>query len=181
VVVRFCEAAVTETSAHELLTEYFEYRANGFPAGPFAYLRSFPRPEQFMPPAGVFLLVELDGAQVGCGGIRAIEGEGPLQPVTGDSEGSTVRVAGNAADARFEAKHLYIKPGVRGHGLGRALLDELERRARGFGGTELVLDTNSNLEAARALYLTSGFESIEPYNDNPNATNWYGKNLSSQR
>jgi len=157
-VVTFRETAVTETAAHELLTEYFEYRAKGFPAGPYAYLRSFPRPEQFVPPAGVFLVVELEGAMVGCGGIRAIEGDAP-------------------ASARFEIKHLYIQPGTRGHGLGRALLDELERRARGFGGTELVLDTNSNLEAARGLYLTSGFESIEPYNDNPNATDWYGKIL----
>lgn len=179
--VTFREAEVDETSAHELLTEYFEARASGFPAGPYAYLRSFPRPEQFVPPAGVFLVVQFDGDDVGCGGIRWIEGDGPLQPVTGDSEGSPVRAAGTPADARFEAKHLYIQPAVRGHGLGRALLHELERRARGLGATELVLDTNSSLEAARGLYLTSGFASIEPYNDNPNATDWYGKNLSSQR
>jgi GNAT superfamily N-acetyltransferase len=159
VVVTFREAVVTETSAHELLTDYFEARANGFPAGPYAYLRSFPRPEQFLPPAGVFLVLELDGADVGCGGIRSIEGD-------------------HATDARFEAKHLYVQPSARGRGLGRALLDELERRARGFGATELVLDTNSNLEAARGLYLTSGFASIEPYNDNPNATDWYGKGLT---
>lgn len=158
--VTFREAVVTETSAHELLTEYFEARAHGFPAGPYAYLRSFPRPEQFVPPVGVFLVVQHGGADVGCGGIRWIDG---------DEETST----------RFEAKHLYIQPSARGHGRGRALLDELERRARGFGARELVLDTNSSLEAARHLYRSGGFESIEPYNDNPNATDWYRKRLSS--
>ncbi|CAN5263720.1 hypothetical protein BH11ACT4_BH11ACT4_14010 [soil metagenome] len=157
--VSFRSVDVSEPSAHELLTEYFQARAEGFPAGPYAYLRSFPRPEQFVPPDGVFLVVQFDAADVGCGGIRRIEPDA-------------------RARARYEAKHIYIKPSYRGHGLGRALLDELERRARGFGATELVLDTNSSLDAARGLYLTSGFAAIEPYNDNPNATDWYGKALS---
>lgn len=154
--VTFRASAVSEPAAHELLTEYFQLRAQGFPAGPDAYLRSYPRPEQFVPPAGVFLVVELDGGDAGCGGIRRIDSEG---------------------GSRYEVKHLYVRPDARGHGLGRALLDELERRARGFGATELVLDTNASLEAARGLYLSSGFASIAPYNDNPNATDWYGKGL----
>jgi GNAT superfamily N-acetyltransferase len=156
--VTFRESAVTDAAAHELLTEYFEARANGFPAGPYAYLRSFPRAEHFVPPAGVFLVVQHGGEDVGCGGIRAVE-------------------AGAPGQVRYEVKHLWIQPRARGLGLGRALLHELERRAADFGTTELVLDTNANLEVARALYLTSGFESIEPYNDNPNATDWYGKKL----
>lgn len=157
--VNFRDAAVTAASAHELLIEYFEARAAGFPAGPYAYLRSLPRPEQFVAPTGAFIVVEHDSGDVGCGGIRKIDGDAP-------------------ADARFEAKHIYIRPAARGHGLGRALLDELERRARGLGATELVLDTNSSLDAARDLYLSSGFEPIEAYNDNPNATDWYRKVLA---
>ena len=160
----FRESAVTESSAHELLTDYFEGRAHGFPAGPYAYLRSFPRPEQFVPPDGVFLVVELDDEDVGCGGIRRLEPD-----ATGTFEGATT--------TRFEAKHIFIRPQARGKGLGRALLQELERHARQFGATALVLDTNSNLAAARELYISSGFELIEAYNDNPNATDWYGKRL----
>ncbi len=57
------------------------------------------------------------------------------------------------------------------------LLAELEARAIGFGATHAVLDTNASLEAAAGLYHSHGYESIEPYNDNPNATNWYGKAL----
>lgn len=154
----FRQSSVTDDSAHELLTEYFEGRAQGFPAGPYAYLRSFPRPELFVPPVGVFLVVVLDGADVGCGGIRRIEADRP--DIT-----------------RFEVKHLYVRPEARGHGLGRALLGELEARARALGATELVLDTNASLEAARGLYLSSGFELTGAYNDNPNATDWYRKEL----
>jgi hypothetical protein len=57
------------------------------------------------------------------------------------------------------------------------LLAELERRAIGFGATESVLDTNASLTAAAGLYHSSGYRSIPPYNDNPNATNWYAKRL----
>jgi ribosomal protein S18 acetylase RimI-like enzyme len=66
---------------------------------------------------------------------------------------------------------------VRGLGLGRALLAELQRRARGLGAQRLVLDTNDSLTAAAGLYRSSGFDEIEPYNDNPNATRWFAKTL----
>ena len=33
------------------------------------------------------------------------------------------------------------------------------------------------LEAAGELYRTSGYETIDAYNDNPNATDWYRKAL----
>jgi GNAT superfamily N-acetyltransferase len=121
-----------------------------------------------VPPNGLFLLVSEDrdaqaaGADetvfVGCGGIRRLE-TGPNEPV------------------RFEIKHLFLQPQVRGRRWGRVLLDELERRAREFGARELVLDTNSSLEAAGALYKRSGYVDVPPYNDNPNATNWYLKRL----
>jgi hypothetical protein len=42
-----------------------------------------------------------------------------------------------------------------------------------------VLDTHHTLEAAGRLYAGAGFEPIEPYNDNPNATRWLAKVLQS--
>ena len=74
-------------------------------------------------------------------------------------------------------KHLWLAPAARGRGAGRRLLEELERRAVEFGARELVLDTNASLEAAGGLYRSSGYVDIEPYNANPNATNWYGKRV----
>ena len=41
----------------------------------------------------------------------------------------------------------------------------------------LVFDTHHSLEAAAALYSRAGFAAIERYNDNPNASRWYGKVL----
>ena len=57
-------------------------------------------------------------------------------------------------------------------------MTELVARARAFGAAELVLDTHHSLEAAGSLYARSGFTAIEPYNDNANATRWYGKTLT---
>lgn len=150
------ETPVADAAAHALLAEYFAYRAASFPS-PTGYRTTFPDPAQFVPPHGVFLVVEADGDDVGCGGIRSL---GPVD------HGS-----------RFEVKHLWLRPAAQGRGLGRALLAELERRAVELGATELVLDTNASLAAAGGLYRSSGYREVEPYNDNPNATTWYLKSL----
>lgn len=157
------ETAVTSDAATEMLTQYFAMRDATFPSGAGAYTVRFPPAEQFEPPAGVFIVVEGENlagepADVGCGGIRRIDD-------------------GADGAVRFEVKHLWIQPHLRGQGAGRALLTELERRAVEFGADELVLDTNDALEAAGGLYRSSGFVTTEPYNDNPNATTWYAKRL----
>ncbi|QYH36464.1 GNAT family N-acetyltransferase [Salinibacterium sp. M195] len=150
---QFRPIPVTDALAHELLTEYFSYRAESFPT-PAGYVTTFPTNEQFEPPAGVFLVVEGEGNALGCGGIRQLDA------------------------GRFEVKHLWVRAAGRGTGLGRQLLGELERCAREWGASELVLDTNESLAAAGGLYRSSGFVSVEPYNDNPNATTWYRKALN---
>jgi GNAT superfamily N-acetyltransferase len=144
--------------AHELLDEYFRVRTAGFAERDVVYTATFPAPEVFTPPAGVFVVVEDDGgAPVGCGGIR--------------------RIADGERGIRYEVKHLYLRPQTRGRGWGRLLLDDLERRAREWGAAELVLDTHHSLTAAAGLYASSGFVVTEPFNDNPNATRWYAKAL----
>lgn len=154
--VEFRPASPVDAESVSILTEYFAQRAAGFPDG--TYFPAPPGPTTFQPPDGVFLLVGPRGAAVGCGGIRRID--------DGD------------AGVRFEVKHLFLKPETRGRGWGRALLEELERRAREWGAAELVLDTHHTLEAAGALYVRSGYVTIAPYNDNPNATRWYRKALA---
>ncbi len=163
--VAWREVPVTDDRAQALLSEYFASRASSFPADQGEYRVVFPVPEEFEPPAGLFVVVEADspepigvGGAVGCGGIRRLSPE----------PGGVVR---------YEVKHLWLQPHARGRGSGRLLLAELERRARTFGATELVLDTNSSLPAAGGLYVTSGFVEVEPYNDNPNADHWYAKAL----
>jgi ribosomal protein S18 acetylase RimI-like enzyme len=161
----FRDVSVTDAGALTLLTQYFSDRRSSFPPVQGSYRTRMPAPEQFLPPRGVFLLLSEDGEGragvfVGCGGISRIE----------DAPDGSVR---------FEIKHLWLQEHVRGRGWGRALLEELERRAVGLGADEVVLDTNASLEAAGSLYRSAGYESIPPYNDNPNATNWYRKRLVS--
>jgi len=141
--------------ARELLDEYFQARAAGFPG---TYRPVFPDAAVFEPPHGSFILiVGDDGADLGCGGIR--------------------RIADGPEGIRYEVKHLYLRPATRGRGWGRLLLEGLEAQAREWGAGALVLDTHHTLEAAGALYARTGFTSIEPYNDNPNATVWLRKAL----
>ncbi len=40
-----------------------------------------------------------------------------------------------------------------------------------------MLDTNASLAAAQGLYRTTGYREIAAYNDNPNATHWFAKDL----
>lgn len=158
----FRVVSVTDAPVQALLTAYFAERAESFPATQGAYRPTFPVAEQFTASTGVFVVLQ-DGPgaeYVGCGGIRR------LPPPAGLS-------------ARFEIKHLWLHPTARGRGWGRLLLTELERRAAGFGATELVLDTNASLTAAGALYVSAGYTPTTPYNDNPNATTWLRKALST--
>jgi GNAT superfamily N-acetyltransferase len=94
----------------------------------------------FVPPRGVFLVVRGDdGEAVACGGITRFD------------------------ETRGEVKRMYVTPGARGRGLGRLVLDELERHARELGFGALVLETGDRQEAALALYLNSGYERIPCY------------------
>jgi GNAT superfamily N-acetyltransferase len=151
--LEFSAVPVTDATAHAMLTDYFASRAETFPAGPAAYRTVFPVPEQFIAPLGVFLVAQDGDEAVGCGGIRRLTAE------------------------RYEVKHLWTPPEARGRGYGRAVLAELERRARELGAQDVVLDTNRSQREAGGLYLSSGYSEVEPYNDNPNANAWYAKRL----
>lgn len=151
--VTFRKTAVTDSAAQALLTEYFAFRAATFPVRG-GYRATSPVPADYVEPDGVFLLAREFGEGLGCGGIRSLGG------------------------GRFEIKHIWIRPLARGRGIGRRMLDQLERRAIPFGAREIVLDTNSSLEAAGSLYLSHGYDPIEAYNDNPNADSWFRKVLA---
>lgn len=60
---------------------------------------------------------------------------------------------------------LLVEPWARGQGLGRRLVEECVRHARGCGFRKMALWTQSNLDAARGIYRASGFKLVrkEPH------------------
>ncbi|WP_436685226.1 bifunctional helix-turn-helix transcriptional regulator/GNAT family N-acetyltransferase [Micromonospora sp. URMC 106] len=110
--------------------------------------------EDLVPPAGVLLLATLNAEPVGCGAVKLHR------------------------DAPAEIKRVWVADTVRGLGVGRRMLDELERHAVDRGWTTVRLDTNRNLTEAIAMYRSAGYREVEPYNAEPYAHHWFEKRLA---
>jgi putative acetyltransferase len=104
-------------------------------------------PGDYAPPSGLFLLALVDGALAGCGAFRNLP----------DSDYA------NAC----EMKRLYVRPAFRRFGLGRHLAQALIDQATQAGYSAMLLDTLDDMEAARGLYETLGFEDVPPFYFNP--------------
>jgi GNAT superfamily N-acetyltransferase len=104
-------------------------------------------PGEYAAPAGQLLLALVEGEVAGCGAFRAI---------------ADVDYA-NAC----EMKRLYVRKAFRRFGLGRMLAQALIDEARRCGYSVMLLDTLDEMEAARTLYETLGFEEVAPYYFNP--------------
>lgn len=64
-------------------------------------------------------------------------------------------------------KRLWVRDAGRGTGVGRALVAAAVDAARGMGYRSMVLDTLERLEAANAIYESSGFRRRDAYYHNP--------------
>ena len=104
-------------------------------------------PGDYAAPHGALLLATVDDVLAGCGAFR------PLPDVDYP----------NAC----EMKRLYVRKAFRRFGLGRLLARQLMDRAIEAGYSTMLLDTLDDMEAARNLYETLGFEEIPPYYFNP--------------
>jgi putative acetyltransferase len=112
-------------------------------------------PGEYAPPQGALLLAYVDGELAACGAMR------PLADV-------------DYANA-CEMKRLYARRAFRRFGLGRLLAQELMDRALQAGHSVMLLDTLDDMEAARGLYASLGFEEVPPYYFNPIAGAHYLK------
>jgi ribosomal protein S18 acetylase RimI-like enzyme len=66
-----------------------------------------------------------------------------------------------------EMKRLYVRPNIRGLGLGRRLIDLVLTTATLASYQQVWLDTLPSMAEAIRLYRQIGFEPIAPYYDNP--------------
>ena len=75
---------------------------------------------------------------------------------------------------------MWVSESVRGLGIGRRLLSELESRAAAHGSRVLRLETNKALTEAIALYRSAGYREIDAFNDLPYADHWFEKQLAQE-
>ena len=106
-------------------------------------------------PSGLFLIARLRGEPIGCGALK-LHGRKPA-----------------------EIKRMWIAASVRGLGLGRRILEELERHARQRGVGTLHLETNQALNEAVGLYKSAGYREVERFSDEPYAHHWFEKIISA--
>ena len=71
-----------------------------------------------------------------------------------------------------------VSPAVRGLGLGRRLLAELEAVAAARGVRALRLETNQALTEAIELYRSGGYQEVSAFNQEPYAHHWFEKTLA---
>lgn len=152
--IEFTPADPRSVDAERCLQQYYAELAARFPGGFELHDDDAPAASELAPPAGCMLIARLFGDPIGCGALRT------LTPGVG------------------ELKRMWVSPQVRGLGVGRRLLAELEQAAATRKLRILRLDTNGSLAEALRLYRASGYREIRRYNDNPYAQHWFEKTLS---
>jgi GNAT superfamily N-acetyltransferase len=99
-------------------------------------------PGELGPPGGTFVVGFEDDAAVCCGAIKRLP------------------------DGACEIKRMFVVESARGRGVARALLEELERRARDLGYEIVRLDTGPRQTRAQRMYERAGYVAIENLNAN---------------
>ncbi len=100
-------------------------------------------PGSYILPSGALLLAARSGKLAGSVAMRKLDG------------------------ASCEMKRLYVRPGSRGFGVGRALAIAVIDAARDRGYRQMRLDTLPGMDDAQGLYRTLGFREIAAYYENP--------------
>ncbi|PYO96459.1 MAG: MarR family transcriptional regulator [Gemmatimonadetes bacterium] len=138
--------------AQYCLQRYFEELAARFERGYDPALGIPVAATEVTPPQGFFVVATLNGEPVGCGALKCHADYG-------------------------EIKRMWVAPASRGLGIGKRILQRLEALARKRRVPLLRLETNKTLTEAQALYRSSGFGEVRPFNDEPYAHYWFEKAL----
>ncbi len=107
--------------------------------------------DELREPAGLLLVATLHDEPVGCGALKLGE--------------------------HAQIKRMWVADEVRGLGIGRRLLAELEEQARAHGARTARLETNKALREAIGMYRAAGYREVAPFNDEYYAHHWFEKEL----
>lgn len=109
--------------------------------------------KELTPPAGLFVVARLRGRPGGCGALKF------------------------HANAPAELKRMWLAREIRGLGVGRRLLADLEAQAAKRGVRVIRLETNRSLTEAIQLYRQSGYREVKRFNEEPYADHFFEKRL----
>ena len=101
--------------------------------------------ERFDPAREAAWIAERDGERLGCVFLVQARDEARQQVIP----------------AAAQLRMLLVEPAARGQGLGQRLVDECERFARAQRYRRILLWTNRNLDAARAIYQKVGYVLVD--------------------
>jgi DNA-binding MarR family transcriptional regulator/GNAT superfamily N-acetyltransferase len=140
--------------AQYCMDQYFRELDRRFEGGFDPSISISADPDELRPPAGLVLVATLRSEPIGCGALKF------------------------HTDRPTELKRMWVTHSVRGLGIGRRLLAELEAEAARIGSRTIRLETNKSLTEAIALYRSSGYGEVERFNDEPYAHHWFEKRLT---
>jgi DNA-binding MarR family transcriptional regulator/GNAT superfamily N-acetyltransferase len=152
--VRFAVEDPSSPDARWCLGQYFAELNTRFEAGFDPSLALPADGPELTPPAGAFIIARLREKPIGCGAVKLPPG------------------------APAYLKRMWLAPEARGLGLGRRLLQALEHHAPQAGARVVQLETNRTLPEAIALYRSSGYHEVPPFNAEPYAHHWFEKRLA---
>jgi ribosomal protein S18 acetylase RimI-like enzyme len=144
----------TSPAASDCLARYFRELEARFERGYDPAYGYSQLAETLTPPAGYFVVAKLDDRAVGCGGLRCHADHG-------------------------EVKRMWVAPEHRRLGVGRRILEHLERLARERQLPLIRLSTNKSLEEAQSMYRRLGYSEVGAFDAEPYAHHWFEKRLSS--
>ena len=151
--IRFETEDPTSADAIWCFEQYFAELNARFEAG-FDPARSISADAlELVPPRGALVIARLRDKPVGCGALKLTK----------------KRAA--------ELKRMWIAPALRGLGVGRRMMNELERVASDADVQFVRLETNRTLKEAIALYRGSGYVEVDAFNTEPYAHHWFEKRL----
>ena len=156
-VIRIDEIDPDDARARYCLHEYFDELNRRFDTGFDPAVSRRADAGEMRAPAGAFLVAKLRDEPVGCGGLKFHR------------------------DQPAEIKRMWVAPTARGLGVGRRLLDDLERRAAANGCQVVQLDTNATLVEAIGMYRAAGYREVAAFNDEPYANHWFEKRLGPRK